>query len=645
MSGNPGTAASPMAPSPEPLGLIDGGPLSEFVRDVALPLHQGQKKVAASMVQDFLGLPGRPANDEQATAILRMFLQYLLDEQRYVDAATILWTPNLFSGRPRAVRMLWDAVFKNVSCMVPGAASMGKSYNLGVWCYLDWLRDPEFTNIQIVGPSEKHLERNLFSHLVKLHNNASIQPPGEVRQLEITCDPQQKDSGIFGVVIPIGKKSAGRLQGVKVVQRPKPHPQFGPLSRARVMIEEAENVPIGIWEDVTNILSNTNGVNRFKIFCPFNPKDPNGQCAVRVEPIEGWASISIEEDEEWISKRGWKVVRLDAYKSENVRQGQEIFYGLQTKDGLEKVIANAGGVGTGGYYTMARGWFPPTGVDVAVIPHHMMNDIQGELEFIESPISCGALDVALEGGDTAVFALGRWGMCSGWWRPAGPVVPGQPPPKPREFLAFKDQYNNPMRRIGIQLEQLFALPKGQTMELVEATKRTCQGAMVSGDHLAVDRTGNGAGVHDILIRVFHGGVKGINPSTSPTEKKILEEDQLLPVDEYQMLASELWFALRKYIEFGMLKLSPKVPRDPLFEELTGRQFDPTAKKRKVESKKEYKSRGHRSPDRADAVAMLVHVVRMMSGHTPSITRSMTTLSSPRPYRQRISCTDRPQRLD
>lgn len=625
-----------MTTAAEIKGLITGGDLEIFTRDVALPLHQGQRIVAAGLVKDFLQLQDPIKTVDQANAVLTAFLQYLLDEQRYVDAATLLWTPNLFSGKPRAVRKLWDAVFKNVSVMVPGAASMGKSYSLGVWCYLDWRRDPEFTNIQIVGPSEKHLERNLFSHLVKLHNNASIKGPGEVRQLEITSDPQQKDSGLFGVVIPIGKKSAGRLQGVKVVQRPSPHPQFGPLSRARVMIEEAENVPVGIWEDVTNILSNTNGVDRFKIFCPFNPKDPNGQCAIRVEPIDGWNSIDIEEDEEWISKRGWKVVRLDAYKSENVLEGVELFYGLQTKEGLEKVIGNAGGVGTPGYYTMARGWFPPTGIDLAVIPQHLMNEIYGELEFVESPTAVAALDVALEGGDNAIFALGRFGVCSGWRRP---VLPGA---KEGEFVAFKDQFGNAMRRPAIQLDQLFTLPKGDTMALVQATKRTCEGAAVQGAYLSVDRTGNGAGVHDILVRVFHGGVKGINPSHAPTEKKILEEDQFLPCDEYSYLMSELWFGLRKYIEFGMFKISPKVPQDPLLGEMTGRRFLLTAKKIKVESKKDYKSRGNRSPDRADACTMLVHLVRMMSGGPPSVTKSMAR--AVKEYKQRVGITDRAERL-
>ena len=623
---------------PIPNGLVTGGPITAFVKEVAQPLHLGNRITAAVLVKQFLGIEVQIKTDAQANQVLTVFLQFLLDGQRYVDAATLLWPPTLFSGEPRAVRMLWDAIFKNVATMVPGAASMGKSYCLGVWCYLDWRRDPQFTNIQIVGPSEKHLERNLFSHIAKLHRQASIQGPGEVVQLGITLSPVERDNGIFGVVVPIGKRSSGRLQGVKVIPRPVPHPQFGPLSRVRVMLEEAENIPVGIFEDVTNILSNTQGLDRFKIFCPFNPKDPNGQCAVRVEPEAGWLSIDIEESEEWISKRGWKVVRLDAYKSENVVQGTEIFFGLQTKEGLEKLTANAGGVGTPGWYTMARGWFPPTGIDLAVIPQHLVNDIFGELEFVEYARPVAAVDVALEGGDQAIFALGRFGMATGWRRPP---VSG----KPGDFVAFTDQFNKPIRREAIQLDQLFMLPKGDTMALVNEIMRTCKGADVHGTSLGVDRTGNGAGVHDLLVRIFHGSVKGINPSNSPTERKIIEEDTMLPCDEYSYLLSELWFSLRKFIEFGMFKISTKVPQDPLINELTGRRFLLTQKKVKVESKKDYKSRGNRSPDRADACTMLVHVVRQQLAGPPSVTRSMASVAYRGPARQRIGVTDRQQTLD
>ena len=70
------------------------------------------------------------------------------------------------------------------------------------------------------------------------HRASAIPLPGDIRELEITGDPKQKDSGIFGVVVPTGKKAAGRLQGVKVVMRPALHRQFGPTSRVRFMLEE-----------------------------------------------------------------------------------------------------------------------------------------------------------------------------------------------------------------------------------------------------------------------------------------------------------------------------------------------------------------------------------------------------------------------
>ncbi len=620
-------------------GLVHGGPLSDFVKDVALPLHLGNRATAANAVAEYLGIndhtdkPVAVRNDQQANDLLSVFLQYLLDRQRYVDAATLLWTPSLFSGDPRSVRMIWDSVFRNVATAVPGASSMGKSYDLGVWCYLDWRRDPYYTNVQIVGPSEGHLERNLFSHLAKLHRNAAIPGPGELIQLGLTLDAVQRDSGIFGLVVPVGKRAAGRLQGVKVIPRAKAHPQFGKMSRLRVMLEEAENIPIGIWEDTVNILSNARGVEQFKMFAAFNPKDRNSPCAQRVEPVDGWNSVELETSEHWKSKRGWSVVRLDAYRSENVTTGQEVFAGLQTKEGLEISIKNAGGVGTAGYYTFARGWYPAQGVDLAVIPQHLMTDAYGIYEFAESPRMVGAVDVALEGGDSAIFAMGRLGLASGWRRP--PVEGKQSP-----LEIFKDQFGQPTRREVLQLDQLFTMPKGDTMKLVTEIKRICQGAYIKGSALGVDRAGNGAGVHDVLVATFSADVRGVNGSMSPTERKIMEEDQRLPADAYANLLSEIWFSTGKFLEFGFLKINPSIPQDPLVSELTGRQFPHAGAKVKVESKKDYKSRGNKSPDRADAVTILVFVARMLMDGTPTLTGVTAVGDDVGAYVPRVGLTDR-----
>lgn len=597
-----------------------GGPITELVKSVALPLHLGSRDAAAQTIADATGQQfskGKP-DKKEIEATLEVFLQYLLDNERYQDAATLLWTPNLFSAEPATVGGLFDAMFDNVTLMVPGAASMGKSYDLGVWFYLDWRRDPLYTSVQMIGPSENHLQRNLFTHLVKLHRQASIKfEQAEVMQLGITTDPHERSAGIFGVVIPLGKKSSGRLQGMKATPRPTPHPLFGKMSRMRVMLEEAENIPVGIWEDVTNILSNVSGTERFKIAAPFNPKDPNGPCAQRCEPVDGWGSLDVEESHEWMSKRGWQVYRIDAYKSENVMLGYEKYPGLQTKEGLDRLISNAGGVGTPGYYTMARGWFPPSGVDLSVIPQHLMNDVVGEFVFTDTPTVCAGVDVALEGEDTAVMMLGRCGYASGWRKPKTKDHPEG------EFISFRDPLKNPIRKYVVQVDSIFNLPKGDTLRLVASISDTARGAKVNGEYLGVDRTGNGAGVHDILVNQYHSGAKGVNPSTSPTMRRIMLEDQKLPADEYAWLISELWFAARKYIEYGYLKISENIPQTPLFHELTGRRFLLTGQKTKVESKKEYKSRGNRSPDRADALTILLHAVRLMIPSPPSATNTGT----------------------
>ena len=621
-------AATPIASTiPSPTSLVTGGPIADFVKQVSFPLHTGNRQTAALLTLDFLEQP-RPAkmSEETAIAVLQSFLQFLLDSQRYVDAATLLWPANLFSGEPNNVSRLWKAIFENTLTMVPGAASMGKSYNVGVWCYLDWRRDPHFTNILIAGPSEGHLERNLFSHLAKLHKNASIPGPGELVQLGITLDSVARDSGIFGIVAPTGKKAAGRLQGVKILARPKVHPQLGPGTRVRVILEEAENIPIGLFEDLTNLVSNARAGGQLKVVAPFNPKDPNGPCAIRTEPVDGWASIDIESSHEWDSKRGWKVIRLDAYKSENVQTGKEIFFGMQTREGLDALIKNAGGVGTAGYYTMARGWYPPTGIDLAIIPQHLTHDLYGTYEFSEAPTSVGAVDVALEGGDNAIFVLGKFGLATGW-------------KKNGVFVPFKDARGETIRREVLQVEQMFPLPKGDTLKLVDGIIRICNGAYLKGNYLGVDRTGNGAGVHDLLVSTFNSGVKGINGSHAPTERKILEEDTQLPCDEYSYLVSELWFAMRKFIEFGLVKISPTIPLDPLVAELTGRRFLLTGKKIKVESKKEYKSRGNKSPDRADALSILVHVCRLSMDGSPSATGAAGVRETSDDYVPRIGITD------
>ena len=594
--------------------------LTKIVREVAAPLHLGNPVYSAQLAADALEVSYLVRSEVEAFTILNTFLQNLLDRGRYADAARLLWKPTQFSPEPRCVQMIFETLQQEGQVLLQGAASMGKSFNLGVWHYLDWRRDPEYTNIQIVGPSEKHLETNLFSHLISLHNNAAIPGPGIVTQLCLSLNPHDKYAGIKGVVIPLGKKSAGRLQGVKVKPRPVPHPTLGKMTRLRVILEESENIPPGVWEDIINISANAGEtVEQFKVSAAYNPKDITSPTGIRAEPVDGWESVDIETSELWKSRRGWTVLRLDAMRTENVVQKTELFPGLQTQRGLDLLIQQAGGLNTTGYYTMARGWYPVQGLDTVIIQSSLLSDSRGEFLFVGDPTIVGGFDVALEGDDTAYLALGRFGRAEGYRKP---------PPKAEsegELVLFKDSSGRRQHRMALQIDQLISLPKGDTVKMTATLKYICRNAGIKPEWLGVDRTGNGAGVHDLLKSNFGEQVHGFNPSTSSTDMKILEEDTELPSESYSLLATELWFALRKWMEVGLVKFSQTVSTAPLWSEFTGRRFNQGERGRaKVESKAAYKSRGNKSPDRADSVTLLLHTVCTQGRITPSHSGSSTS---------------------
>ncbi len=612
--------------------------VSELTLRVAEQLHvRGDRKAAADEILKLQNPTAQCTTDSEAEQVLVTFRQWLLDQARYADTATLLWPASKFTAKPQSVDLVWSTIKETSQLMIMGAASTGKSFSLGVWLYLDWLRDPENTNVRVVGPSEDHLEKNLFSHLVDLHQSAAIKSPGTCIRLGITLDLHKRDVGIYGVVVPIGKRAPAKLQGIKVKPRNKPHPTLGNMTRLRIMLEEAEDIPVGIWEDVSNILSNTDGIEQFKIFAAFNPKDQNGACGVRCEPPEGWGHFDIDTSFRWKSRRGWDVVRLDGMQVENVKENRMVYQGLQTKTGIERIIANAGGYNTKGYYTFARGAFPKEGADLVIIPQSLMADVQGEFQFLESRPVAG-VDIALEGEDNAIMTVGRYGLASGWRkRPTKEHPEG-------EVVHFLSETGQRMQKNVIQIDQQFRLPKAETLTMARRIRETCENAGVDPDWCCVDRTVNGAGVHDYLKATW-GPVKGVNPSFSASEIKILAEDTELPVDLYERLVTELWYAMRKFIEHGLVKIAPTVPTERLFHELTTRQFNTSARgKIKVEAKGEFKSRGNRSPDYADSFSLLIHGVRLSVGG-PVGTADNTTTEGPHSFRARVDVSNRMEYLD
>jgi hypothetical protein len=593
--------------------------LQPFAKEVAGLVHKEKFRDAAQMVSDFCALDVKIESDNPATTLppLQHYLHYLLNEGGMEEAAQLLWTPTQFTPEPQFTQDLWSLFDNSSMGLIMGAASCSKSFGMGVRLFLEWIRDPQWTSIKVLGPSEDHLETNLFSHLVGLHQSAKLPMPGEVGELFIGIDRRNQLSTIKGVVIPVGRvKKAGRLQGGKRKPRPDPHPVFGSLSRMFIFIDEIENVPGGLWSDIDNILSNVDeeGSEGFKIFGAYNPTNRSDEVGKRAEPPFGWENFDTETHYRWKSTRGWDVLRLSGEQSENVKQKRLVFPGLQTVAGLETIAKNSGGKNSAGYFSMGLGAYPPSGVELTVIPPGMLQKWRGEFIWLSEPQPCGACDLALEGGAAASFTLGKFGKATGY-----KLMPSLDYPEGQTVM-FKDpQTHAVVPRVGIQVVSQFALAKGDTIAMKNQLIQLCRRSGIRPEYFAMDKTGGaGTGVADLMKHEWSAAIHAINFSESSSESKIMQEDAQTAYEQYLLVCSELWFALRAFGEFGHLLIHPSVDMTKLTPQLTQRKFRMSGAKTKVESKRDFISRGFPSPDEADSLTLLVHAVRKGLALIPSM---------------------------
>lgn len=275
----------------------------------------------------------------KAKEIVKNYVQSLLDADQFEAAATILWGQQVYDWRPMSGQSTWRCLFNHDKLLIQGAGAMGKTFSAAAWFLLDWMRDPHYTCIKVVSLTAEHAQRNVFAAIKKFYTTALVRPEFEGSETLVKSIQANNDSknGIHLVAVPKGDSGTGTLRGFHPSPRSgKPHSKWGRMSRTHVVLDEAEEVPAGVWEGLQNILSaaDTEGAKgRIKIFAASNPKDRTSEFGKRCEPIAGWGSVDCEDDFEWKSRDGWQVLRLDAARCENVIEQKIVFPGLQTNEG------------------------------------------------------------------------------------------------------------------------------------------------------------------------------------------------------------------------------------------------------------------------------------------------------------------------
>lgn len=532
----------------------------------------------------------------QAEIFIWSIVRRLLSSNRYRAAAHLLWGPDLFDARPKGVSRIIHAIQTNAKVIILGSASSGKSYSIAAFCVLDWLRDPLFTSIRVISTTKGHAKKNTFSSILRFYESAIVPLPGISQTEYVGMDVKDRHAGISMIAIADGQDGKNTLQGFHPVRRPKPDPILGPLSRIRVFADECEMIPATVWKGIGNITSNVHGIETVKIIAACNPWNVTSVTAGLAESAKGWNKTDPDKDFEWMSKMGYAVCRVDAAYSENVIQKKEIFPGLMSYEGYEEKRAKTGG-NDAEYWCYGRGFYPLQGTTDQLIPFTLLTNWVGEWIFDSGAVAVAGVDLAFEG-DDCIFVAGRYGMATAYRNPGSDIIIKLETPK-----------------YCVQIDQYRTLEKVRTEAMYEQIVKTAKEFGVSMQYLALDKSGVGKGVADLFFERGHREVLAIGWGQGSTHTLVLDESRNRCDELYDGIASEMYHALRAYLEFDFIKCSPNFSQDRITKEITGRKhlrsrMGHTGETMyRLEDKKSFRARSGKSPDVADALVMCLHVAR------------------------------------
>lgn len=487
-----------------------------------------------------------------------------------------------------------------------GGGGMSKTYSPSAYFMLQYIFDPEYTRIQVASATHDHLMGNLFRDIGALHSDASMELPGKHDNESISLDKKRRQ-GFFTLTLPIGSNGKSKIKGSHTKPRPK-HPIFGTRTRLFCMIDESQEIAESAFDEIPNRFSTVapNDVDHLKFSLSANPKEIFSKFGMILKPIGGWEKID-RNTLTWMSKDGWYVVSLDQTQHENYIARKQVFQGFATYDGvMDRLRACDGNWEDPRMYTYVYGKFPPQGTTFAIIKQRHLLASQGEWIFRDSITALAGFDPAFTS-DRPSFAAGRAGIAIAWIDSAG------------------ERHELPKPKIAIQIDVVAVLPHGDSQDIADEVMARLKDLGVRPPGFAIDQTGAGRGVADIIRRQWRekigpiGGdelsasIHGIEYGSLPTEVKIAEEDTGTPHQLYDRIATELWYAAAKLFEFDTIRISLGVDLRVLAE-LAGRKGDMQAglgKKLTVEKKDDYKKRTKgESPDLADATLVMIHAARM-----------------------------------
>ena len=142
-------------------------------------------------------------------------------------------------------------------------------------------------------------------------------------------------------------------------------------------------------------------------------------------------------------------------------------------------------------------------------------------------------------------------------------------------------------------------------QIANQVKEACELRGCKPEHLAVDATGEGGGLCDILSKEWSNKIHRVEFGGKASDLPISDEDGRPSHEIYQNRVTELWFSVREWVIREQIK---GMDTETIIE-FCQRLFDDEKRRIVVERKVDMKGRLGQSPDLADAAAICVEMAR------------------------------------
>ncbi len=503
-------------------------------------------------------------------------IDHLFNEPRRLQAAS----RNL-AYEPRRDDLLiwndWSELMIRTFCefewvSVTGPNSSWKSYCAAMYALMRFFSSPLNTIVVMTSTSLPGLRRRIWKEVTRFHRICPAFGHVVASEYCIRFSKGSDASGIFGVATGTDndiEKAVDKILGFHA-------------ANVVAVVDEGQATNEAL---VKASISLEAGAEHFQFIILGNADselDPHGQAS---EPVEGWDSISVEDDF-WLTRRG-ACVHLDCYDCPRVREGDEFYPGLLKQSNIDSAIKSEG-EDSPYFWQFRRGFWAPQGITKTVLSPVDAKRFRTSdpVIWVGKFVVLATLDPAYEGDDKCVLRQHFCGLADIDGEEIVVLCHG-------EIVILKLKVSKSEDPIHFQIAQ-------QTVE-------NCERWGVTPDMFAIDSTAEGEGPAGILVKNYGWhGLERVDFNGRASDEPISPNSRTPANKKWDRKVTELWFRYRERVRNGQVR---GLDKTTLLEFCQRNYEDRGNGIISIETKRDMKERTHRSPDHADNAVLAEHLVR------------------------------------